>query len=117
RTNKPLKTLVIQEEGGSLSTIEKAVRYAREMASDAGLMRKMLFPIDRLIVGTECGGSDPTSGIAANPVIGEMADRLVEMGAAVILSETTEFIGAEHILAKRAADQETRERIYSIIGR
>lgn len=117
RTSKPLKTLVIQENGGSLSTVERAVRYAREMAADAGLVQKSVFPADRLIVGTECGGSDPTSGLAANPVIGETADRLVELGATVILSETTEFIGAEHILAQRAADEETKERIYSIVSR
>lgn len=117
RTNKPLKTLVIQEDGGSLGTIEKAVRYAKEMAAEAGLLQKKEFPIDRLIVGTECGGSDPTSGIAANPVMGEVADYLVEQGATVILSETTEFIGAEDILAERAVNERVKERIYSIISR
>lgn len=117
RTNKPLKTLVIQEEGGSLRTIEKAVRYAREMAASAGMLQKVPISIKRLIVATECGGSDPTSGIAANPVIGAVSDRLVELGATVILSETTEFIGAEHILAARAADEKIRARIFDIVSR
>ncbi len=63
RTNKPIKTLVIQEEHGTLKTIEKAVRYAREMAQEASLLRKEEFPISELILGTECGGSDPTSGL------------------------------------------------------
>lgn len=117
RTNKPIKTLVIQEEHGTLKTIEKAVRYAREMAQEASLLRKEEFPISEIILGTECGGSDPTSGLAANPLIGELSDRLVDLGATSILSETTEFIGAEHILARRAVNQEVKEKILHIVHR
>lgn len=117
RTNKPIKTLVIQEEHGTLKTIEKAVRYAREMAQEASLLRKEEFPISELILGTECGGSDPTSGLAANPLIGELSDKLVDLGATSILSETTEFIGAEHILARRAVNEEVKEEILHIVHR
>ncbi|HBE9733029.1 TPA: UxaA family hydrolase [Clostridioides difficile] len=117
RTNKPIKTLVIQEEHGTLKTIEKAVRYAREMAQEASLLRKEVFPISELILGTECGGSDPTSGLAANPLIGELSDKLVDLGATSILSETTEFIGAEHILARRAVNEEVKEKILHIVHR
>ncbi|AXU84152.1 carbohydrate hydrolase [Clostridium sp. HMSC19D02] len=117
RTNKPIKTLVIQEEHGTLKTIEKAVRYAREMAQEASLLRKEEFPISKLILGTECGGSDPTSGLAANPLIGELSDKLVDLGATSILSETTEFIGAEHILARRAVNEEVKEKILHIVHR
>ncbi|MBY2476110.1 UxaA family hydrolase [Clostridioides difficile] len=117
RTNKPIKTLVIQEEHGTLKTIEKAVRYAREMAQEASLLRKEEFPISEIILGTECGGSDPTSGLAANPLIGELSDRLVDLGATSILSETTEFIGAEHILARRAVNEEVKEKILHIVHR
>ncbi|HHN8461851.1 UxaA family hydrolase [Clostridioides difficile] len=117
RTNKPIKTLVIQEEHGTLKTIEKAVRYAREMAQEASLLRKEEFPISELILGTECGGSDPTSGLAANPLMGELSDKLVDLGATSILSETTEFIGAEHILARRAVNEEVKEKILHIVHR
>ncbi|HBF2162817.1 TPA: UxaA family hydrolase [Clostridioides difficile] len=117
RTNKPIKTLVIQEEHGTLKTIEKAVRYAREMAQEASLLRKEEFPISELILGTECGGSDPTSGLAANPLIGELSDKLVDLGATSILSETTEFIGAEHILARRAVNEDVKEKILHIVHR
>ncbi|MGX9755445.1 UxaA family hydrolase [Clostridioides difficile] len=117
RTNKPIKTLVIQEEHGTLKTIEKAVRYAREMAQEASILRKEEFPISELILGTECGGSDPTSGLAANPLIGELSDRLVDLGSTSILSETTEFIGAEHILARRAVNKEVKEKILHIVHR
>lgn len=117
RTNKPIKTLIIQEEGGTIRTVEKGIRYAMELVQEATLLQKEMFPISELIIGTECGGSDPTSGLAANPLVGELSDRIVKMGGTSILSETTEFIGAEHILAKRAKNEKVKERIYEIIDR
>ncbi len=117
RTNKPLEEVIIQEVGGTLKAVEIAVRYAKAMAADASMLLKEEFPISELIVGTECGGSDPTSGLAANPAIGAMSDLLVAAGGTSILSETTEFIGAEHILARRAATPEVHDRIYEIITR
>ena len=117
RTNKPLKQVIIQEVGGTLKAVDIAVRYAKEMVAEASLLQKEEFPISELIVGTECGGSDPTSGLAANPVIGQMSDLIVAAGGTSILSETTEFIGAEHILARRAATPEVHERIFEIVHR
>ncbi|PRR70593.1 UxaA family hydrolase [Clostridium thermopalmarium] len=117
RTNKPMKTVIIQEAGGTLKAIEQAVRYAKEMVEEASMQRREEFPISELIVGTECGGSDPTSGLASNPVVGELSDRLVDLGATSILSETTEFIGAEHILARRGKTKEISDRIYEIVHR
>lgn len=117
RTNKPMETFIIQENGGTITTIERAVRAGRKMAQEASKLQREEFPITELIVGTECGGSDPTSGLASNVLIGELSDRLVALGATSILSETTEFIGAEHILAKRAKTPEIKERIYEIVHR
>ena len=117
RTNKPMETFIIQENGGTITTIERAVRAGRKMAQEASKLQREEFPISELIVGTECGGSDPTSGLASNVLIGELSDRLVALGATPILSETTEFIGAEHILAKRAKTPEIKERIYEIVHR
>ena len=102
RTNKPLKQVIIQEVGGTLKAVEIAVRYAKEMVAEASMLQKEEFPLSELIVGTECGGSDPTSGLAANPAIGAMSDLVVQAGGTSILSETSEVIGAEHILARRA---------------
>ena len=59
RTNKPLKQVIIQEAGGTLKAIDQAVRYAKEMVAEASLLQKEEFPLSELIVGTECGGSDP----------------------------------------------------------
>ena len=117
RTNKPIKQVIIQEAGGTLKAVDLAVRYAKEMVAEASLLQKEEFPISELIVGTECGGSDPTSGLAANPVIGQMSDLVVAAGGTSILTETTEFIGAEHILARRAATPEVHDRIFEIVHR
>ena len=117
RTNKPMASVIIQEEGGTLKAIEKATRYAKEFASEASVLRREEFPVSELIMGTECGGSDPTSGLASNVLIGELSDKIVENGGTTVLSETTEFIGAEHILARRAKDEEVKRRIYEIVHR
>ena len=115
RTNKPLKQVIIQEAGGTLKAIDMAVRYAKEMVEEASLLQKEEFPMSELIIGTECGGSDPTSGLAANPLIGQLSDLIVKEGGTSILSETTEFIGAEHILARRAINKEVHDRIFEIV--
>ena len=117
RTNKPLKQVIIQEAGGTLKAVNMAVRYAKEMVAEASMLQKEEFPLPELIVGTECGGSDPTSGLAANPAIGAMSDLVVQAGGTSILSETSEFIGAEHILARRAINKEVHDRIYEITSR
>ena len=117
RTNKPLKQVIIQEVGGTLKAVEIAVRYAKGMVAEASMLQKEEFPLSELIVGTECGGSDPTSGLAANPAIGAMSDLVVQAGDTSILSETSEFIGAEHILARRAINKEVHDRIYEITSR
>lgn len=57
--------------------------------------------ISELIVGLECGGSDPTSGFSINVVLGNTSDRLVDLGGTTILCETPEAIGAENILKRR----------------
>ena len=117
RTNKPMEQVIIQEAGGTLKAVEIAVRYAKKKVAEAALLQKEEFPLSELIVGTECGGSDPTSGLAANPAIGAMSDLVVKAGGTSILSETSEFIGAEHILARRAANKEVHDRIYEITTR
>lgn len=117
RTNKPLRQFIIQECGGTIATMEQVVRAAREMVEEASLLKRESFPISELILGTECGGSDMTSGLASNPLIGNTCDRLVDQGGTAVLSETTEFIGAEHILARRGRTPEIRDRIYDIVHR
>ena len=117
RTCKPLKQVIIQEVGGTLKAVEAGARLAREMVQEASMVKREPFPMSELILGTECGGSDPTSGLAANPAIGKLSDLIVAAGGTSILSETTEFIGAEHILAARAATPQVHDRILEIVHR
>ena len=113
-TSKPVVSFGIQEEGGTLKTIEKAVRAAREMAAEAGLQQKELFDISELFMGIECGGSDATSGIASNPAVGELSDLLVDLGATSMMSESIEWIGGEHVVAKRAATPKIHNEIIEV---
>lgn len=113
-TDKPVVSFGIQEEGGTLKTIEKAVRAARKMAAQAGLVRKEWCDISELLLGIECGGSDVTSGIASNPAVGELSDLLVDHGASTIMSESIEWIGGEHIVAKRGATSKIHNQVIRV---
>lgn len=117
RSNKPLETFIIQDCGGTLATIKQAVRAARDMVISASNMHREVMDFSNLIIGTECGGSDPTSGLVANPLVGELTDLIVKEGGTSILSETTEFIGAEHILAKRAINEDVAKKLLNIVFR
>ena len=116
-TLKPVEQVVIQKSGGTLKTIEKGTRIARKMMVDLSLQEKVEFDISEIILALECGGSDPTSGIASNPAIGTASDLLIQNGGTSILSETTELIGAEHIIARRAINEKIAKEIFFIVNR
>ena len=115
KTNKPLESVVIRDAGGTIKAVEKAVSYAQKMVQDAGMIEKEEAHITELILATECGGSDPTSGLAANPVVGHLSDKIVSLGATSILSETSELVGTEDILAPRCINEEVANKLLKII--
>jgi altronate dehydratase large subunit len=112
---KPVRELVIQDVGGTLSAIAAGARMAMDLAQEASTVTRQQCDLSEIMLGTECGGSDACSGISANPALGWVSDRLVELGGTVILSETTELIGAEHILARRAASPAVAGALYRAI--
>ncbi|MDI6601373.1 MAG: UxaA family hydrolase [Thermoanaerobacteraceae bacterium] len=114
-SGKPVEVVVIQEEGGTAKAAAKGVEYARCMVEDMSEEVRTECDVSELIVAVECGGSDPTSGLAANPALGYASDPIIKEGGTIILSETTEFIGAEHILMRRAKDKAVADRIYEIV--
>jgi altronate dehydratase large subunit len=116
-SGKPAKHLIIQEVGGSPKTIKQGVKIAKEMVSYASRFKREKVNLDSLILGVECGGSDACSGLSGNPALGITSDMLIREDGTVILSETTESIGAEHILAKRAINKKVRKRILEIVKR
>ncbi|KUO53363.1 MAG: carbohydrate hydrolase [Desulfitibacter sp. BRH_c19] len=116
KTGKPVETLVIQEVGGTLATTEKGIMIGRKLMLALAEQKRESISIERLTLGTECGGSDAYSGLSANPALGAASDMLVDLGSRVILSETTEFIGAEHILCKRAVNSQVASQIKRIVA-
>jgi len=115
RSGKSVEMLVIQEEGGTGPTIEKGVRILREFALHALGKPREECDVSDLIVALKCGGTDATSGIAANPTLGVMSDMLTGMGGSAILSELNELISTEDMLAARAVNEEVAKKIYEAI--
>ena len=117
RSGKPVEKLVIQQTGGATAAIEQGCRLTRRMVSKASKIVREPFPYSELMLGVKCGASDTTSGLTANPATGEACDLLIDNGGTCVFGETTEFIGAEHILARRAISKEVADRIYEIVAR
>lgn len=115
RTGKPVEALLIQEEGGTIETVAKAKKIARRMIIEASMCRREECDLSELILGVECGGSDATSGLVSNPVMGLVSDRIISEGGTSMFSETVEMIGAEHILARRAATPEVAQKILGYV--
>ncbi|HHX44687.1 MAG TPA: UxaA family hydrolase [Chloroflexi bacterium] len=112
----PVELLVIQQLGGTRRTVERGTLLARQMLDAAAGQVREPRPVSDLVIGLECGGSDATSGMAANPAMGAFSDLMVQQGAKVILAETSELIGAEHILVDRAANADVAERLLRTVA-
>ena len=111
-----VECLVVQENGGTYKTTEKGIEIARKLLDQAASCKREKASLADLILSTECGGSDACSGITANPALGWASDRVVEAGGTVILAETPEMIGAEHLLARRAASPEIAQQVLEMIN-
>lgn len=109
-SGKPVEFVDIQAEGGTIASIAAGTRAAARLVREASRQRREEFPLSKLMLGLECGGSDTTSGLASNPSIGIVSDRVVAAGGTAIITETSEFFGAEHLFAERAVDDQVRQR-------
>ena len=105
-------------ELGSMSKIADAgLKIANSLMKEVKAQSRVSAPWSAIKLGQECGGSDALSGITANPALGVASDRLVELGAASVLGETTEILGAEHLLAARAITPEIGAQIIETVAR
>lgn len=111
-----VRTLVIQDLGRRRRILEAGLAALREMKQFVAAQEAQAVDISHLTVGLECGGSDPFSGITANPAVGLVSDRLVGLAATVILSETPEMIGAEGALAGRLPDESVKRDLFARIA-
>lgn len=103
--------LNIQDEGGIGKTIEAGVRAVAELLPQVNEARRVSMPASRLILGTQCGGSDGNSGVTANPALGIASDLLVQHGGTSVLAEMPEIYGAEHLLTRRAVSEEVGRKL------
>ena len=113
-TGQSIETISIQSLGGTTKAVAKGRELARNLIKEAARAKREAVDVSRLILGTHCGGSDTLSGLTANPTLGVACDMLVAEGGTVIISETAEMLGAEHILARRAANDEVRRLIWEV---
>jgi altronate hydrolase len=106
-----LKPLIIQTSGGTRKTVEAGIAAVNSMLPAANQVKRTQVPASHITIGLQCGGSDGYSGITANPALGAACDLLVSHGGTVILSETPEIYGAEHLLTRRAVSQEVADKL------
>jgi altronate hydrolase len=103
--------LTIQECGGISKTVEAGVKALAQLLPRVNDYKRARLPADKIVLGTNCGGSDGNSGVTANPALGVASDLLVAQGGTTILGETPEIYGAEHLLTRRAVRREVGEKL------
>lgn len=103
--------LSMQDQGGTLRTVEAGVEQVRRMLPQVNAIERQTVSASHLSVGLECGGSDGNSGVTANPALGIASDRIVACGGTAILSETSEVYGAEHLLTRRAVSPQVAAKL------
>ncbi len=113
-SGRPVRKVVIQNAGATVA-LNEGLLFAQELVREASGMRPQEFDDSHLVIGVKCGGSDTTSGLASNPATGAACDRVVDSGGTCIFGETTEFLGAEHILTKRAVNTEVADKLLKIV--
>ncbi|MGE0310777.1 MAG: UxaA family hydrolase [Lautropia sp.] len=115
-SGKPIERVCLQPDG-TINAVAEGCRKALRLVIAASSLRREPAPMSELLVGVECGGSDTTSGLTCNPVIGRLSDRLIDDGGSVIISETSEFFGAEHLFAARAKNEDVAKAFVDAVLR
>ncbi len=114
---KPVKSVTMHSAGGYVATVEKGAALARELLKEAAKATREPVDVSSLILGLNCGASDPASGLTANQALGTAVDLLVDKGGSAIIGETTECVGAEEEMAANAATPELAQRIIDTVHR
>lgn len=115
-TGRPVETLTIIKESGTVATIKEGIKRAERLTAYAEATPMTDAPLSKLRIGIKCGGSDTSSGIASNPSVGLAADKLIDMGATAIAGELLELLGCEHVLKERAVSPEVFAKIEQLIS-
>jgi altronate hydrolase len=110
-----IRNMDIQSMGGTRKTVEAGIAFVREVLQESNEVSRQAVAAHHLKVALQCGGSDGYSGVSANPALGAASDLVVRNGGTVILSETTETYGAEHLFTRRAASREVGEKLVELM--
>jgi altronate hydrolase len=110
-----IRNMDIQSMGGTRRTVEAGIAFVREVLEESNQVRREPVHASELCVALQCGGSDGYSGVSANPALGAASDLVVRNGGTVILSETPETYGAEHLLTRRAVSPEVGEKLVALM--
>ena len=110
-----IRSLTIQNVGGTSATVAAGVAEIEQMIALAADVRREPISVSELVVGLQCGGSDSFSGLSANPSLGAAMDILVSQGGTAILSETPEIYGAENLLLQRVANEEVGRKLIDLL--
>jgi len=108
---RPAEWFFIQEAGGTSKSIACGKGILAGLRRSMVEVKRVPMTLADLTVGCECGGSDGTSGLAGNPVVGAFFDRLVDAGGRAVFEETVEMIGLRDILAARSANDQARSEL------
>jgi len=117
KSQKPVKFITVNEIGEFNRTVDKGRKIVQDLCCYASNIQREQVEINHLILAVKCAGSDPISAVTSNLIVGKVADLIIEKGGTVIFSETTEMIGAEHVLKKRAVNKEVGKRIVEIVNK
>ena len=109
--------VIIQDVGGMKKALQRGTELAARLDQGLSRMKRKPVPVSHLVMGIKCGSSDASSGLVSNPAVGGASDLLLAKGGSVIFGETTEFLGAEHLLARRAVSGDVAARIFEIVTR
>jgi altronate dehydratase large subunit len=112
-----VETITTQDMRGTGEAIATGAELARKLLEEAACAEREEVDASALTLAAKCGASDTLSGLTANPATGMACDLLIAQGGSAIFTETPELLGAEHVLARRAADEEVRARIWEITSR
>ena len=114
----PVDLVIIQDAGGTGKALQLCLDKIERISHTIQKRTvRVSAAASDIVIGLECGGSDTTSGLIANPVMGWLTDRVVDAGGTAILSETTELIGAEHLLAGRIHNEAVKRRLLAAVAR
>lgn len=112
--NKPTRYIRIHDTGGNEKAVKKGIELVGELKKEIVGEKRTIIGVEELTIATQCGSSDTGSGIASNPAVGAMADKLIGLGGAIILGETGGLYGAAGLMARKAATKEIGDEIIAM---